>query len=98
MEELYPELKDRIQSMFIDYIVIIVLMFIFTELLENFEDVPTWLRISLFAGLFLVYEPVCVALGCTLGNRLMGIRVRQNSEPTKKISLLQSYFRYIIRI
>ena len=98
MEENYPDLKDRIQSMFIDYMLIVGLMFTFTEILEDFENVPNWLRITLLAGLFVVYEPICVALGATVGNLMMGIRVREHSEPTQKITLTQSYIRYLAKI
>ena len=49
-------------------------MFLFANILDKFENAPDWVRIILFAGLF-AYEPLCMALGCTLGNYLERIRV-----------------------
>lgn len=98
MEEKYPELKDRIQSTFIDTMLIISLMFLFANILDGFDNVPDWIRIVLFAGLFIVYEPVCMTLGCTLGNYIKGIRVRKDSDTTKHINIIQALIRYPIKI
>jgi len=98
MEEKYPELKDRIQSTFIDTVLIIILIFLFSTILEKFENAPDWVRIALFAGLFIVYEPVCMTLGCTLGNYLKGIRVRKDSDTTERINIIQALIRYPIKI
>ncbi len=98
MEEKYPELKDRVQSTFIDTILIIALMFLFATILEKFENVPDWIRIVLFVGLFVVYEPVCTTFGCTLGNYLKGIRVRKDTDTTKRIAIFQALLRYPIKI
>ena len=94
---MYPELKDRVQSTFIDTILIIVLMFGVASLLDRFENPPDWIRIVLFFGLFAIYEPVCTALGCTLGNYLTKIRVRQFGNPAKRINLLQAFVRYVLK-
>ena len=42
MEEKYPQLADRIQSIFIDSLLIIILMVVFTNVLDRFEHVPDW--------------------------------------------------------
>ena len=94
----YPELRTRVQSSFIDLVLIIALMFVISALLEDFAHVPDWVRISLFVGLFVIYEPICITLGCTLGNFLMGIRVRSATDPSKRINLLQAFVRYPIKI
>ena len=64
----YPLLGDRIQSSFIDMILIILMMFVFASILDRYENVPDWVRIILFIGLWAAYEPVSTSLGCTLGN------------------------------
>lgn len=97
MKEEYPLLTDRIQSTFIDTILIVLLMFISGSILDKYENVPDWVRISVFAGLFTVYEPVCMTFGSTLGNYLKGIRVRKDSDSTKRINLLQAIVRYPIK-
>lgn len=98
MEEKYPLLGERIQSAFIDSVLMIVLMFIFTNILDKFDNVPDWVRIIMFIGLFLAYEPLCMTLGCTLGNYLKGIRVRKFSDSAKRINIFQAIIRYPVKI
>ena len=49
MEERYTQLTERIQSTFIDTILIVILMFAFANILDKFENVPEWVRIVMFA-------------------------------------------------
>ena len=98
MEEKYPQLTERIQSTFIDTVLIIILMFVFANILDKFDNVPDWVRIAMFAGLFIAYEPFCMTLGSTLGNYIKGIRVRKNSDPTKRINIFQAIIRYPIKV
>jgi len=97
MKETYPQLTDRIQSTFIDTILIVILMFVFANIVEKFENVPDWVRMVMFASLFIAYEPLCMTLGATLGNYLKGIRVRKNSDTTKRINLFQAIIRYPVK-
>ena len=98
MEEKYPQLTDRIQSTFIDTFLIIILMFVFASILDKFDNVPDWVRIIMFAALFVAYEPFCMTLGSTLGNYLKGIRVRKNSDSTKRINIFQAIIRYPVKV
>ena len=93
----YPSLSDRVQSTFIDGILIIILMFVAASILERYEDPPDWIRIVLFFGIWGVYEPVCTTCGFTIGNYMKGIRVRRVSDPTKRINILQAFFRYLLK-
>lgn len=94
----YPLLTDRVQSTFIDTVFVIILMFVFASFLDKMENPPDWLRIALFFGLFAIYEPVCTAFGCTLGNYIKKIRVRRMGHPDQKINLLQAFLRYITKV
>jgi uncharacterized RDD family membrane protein YckC len=98
MEENYPPLSDRIQSTFIDTVLIVVLMFVFAGLLDKFNNVPDWVRVVMFVGLFVAYEPLCMTLGSTLGNYIKKIRVRKNADTTKRINILQAIIRYPIKV
>ncbi|HTL07163.1 MAG TPA: RDD family protein [Chitinophagaceae bacterium] len=98
MQQQYPYLGDRVQSTFIDSIVIVVLMFIFSAILDRYENAPDWIRIAMFGSIFLVYEPVCMIFGCTIGNYIKKIRVRKITDPTKRINILQAYARYPIKL
>lgn len=98
MEEKYPLLTDRIQSTLIDSVLIIILMFVFANLLDNMNNPPDWIRIVMFVSIWLIYEPLCTSLGFTLGNYIKGIRVRNESKPEKNINIFQALLRYIIKV
>jgi len=98
MQYEYPSLSDRIQSIFIDQILIISLMFVSASILDKYENAPDWIRIVLFFGIWAIYEPISMMFGCTLGNYAKRIRSRKFSDPTKRMSIFQSYLRYIIKI
>jgi uncharacterized RDD family membrane protein YckC len=93
----YPLLTDRVQSTFIDMVLIIILMFAFASILDRFDNVPTWVRVVLFVGLWAVYEPLCTTLGFTVGNYIKQIRVRRVSDTTKRINLFQALIRYLLK-
>jgi uncharacterized RDD family membrane protein YckC len=94
----YPQLVSRVKSTIIDVVLIIVSLFVITWVLDQFTQVPDWVRVILFIGIWLVYEPLATTLGCTLGNYIAKIRVRRESNESKRINLLQAYVRFIIKI
>ena len=94
-KEDYPLLLDRVQSIFIDGILIIVLMFVFAALLD--DDAPNWVRIVLFFGIWAVYEPLLIIFGCTLGQYIKKIRVRDHANPARRINIIQAFFRYLFK-
>lgn len=94
----YPLLTDRVQSSFIDGMVIIIMMFVFAAWLDRFDDAPSWLRIALFFGAWAIYEPLCTSLGGTIGNHVKGIRVRQHGATNQKINFFQAFARYLVKI
>jgi len=98
MIDKYPQLIERIQSSFIDLILLVILMFVFANVLSNYDNVPDWVRIVMFASLFLLYEPICMTFGSTLGNFLKGIRVRKASDTSKRINFLQAFIRYPVKV
>lgn len=98
MENEYPSLSDRFQSIIIDQVFIVILMFLSATILDKFNDTPDWIRIVLFFGIWGIYEPVCMTFGCTIGNLIKGIRVKKFMAPTKKINIFQAYVRYITKL
>jgi uncharacterized RDD family membrane protein YckC len=95
--EKYPSLGKRIQSIFIDSLFLILCMLLISELIGDSDQIPGWFRATLMIGLFGVYEPLGMTLGGTIGNRIMGIRVRRFNEEDHSIHLLQSYIRFILK-
>lgn len=96
MEREYPTLLERIKSTTIDTIIVIGFMYFASEILNSFETVPNYIRMILFTGL-LLYEPVCTVFGATIGNDKMKIRVRSNSDHSKKINFFQAVIRFVLK-
>ena len=93
----YPPIVKRIQSIFVDMLLIVAVMFAAAKLLDLFGEVDSWVKIVIFFGLWGVYEPFCTAYACTVGNYFLNIRVRKFSDPSKRINLFQAYLRYIFK-
>ena len=93
----YPALVTRVQSIMLDAVVIVLLMFLSAKILDNYQDTPDWVRAVLFFSIWAVYEPLAMITGGTIGNYVLGIRVRQFKDPTKKLNILQAYLRFIIK-
>jgi uncharacterized RDD family membrane protein YckC len=95
----YPPLIKRFQSLITDQVFLIICMVIISQLMDNTDEESTgaFRGIMLF-GLFAVYEPFCMSFGCTLGNRISGIRVRKFKEQDKRIGLFNSYLRFITKM
>jgi uncharacterized RDD family membrane protein YckC len=94
----YPSLSDRFQSTFIDMLFIVAMMFLSSSILERYQDVPDWVRLVLFVGLWGIYEPLCTSLGATIGNSMKNIRVRRINNITKRVNFFQAFFRYLLKI
>jgi uncharacterized RDD family membrane protein YckC len=94
----YPLLIKRIQSVFIDTVFIVGLMFLFSAILSSFEYVPDWVRMSVFILIWVVYEPLCISLGSTLGNYLMGLSVRKHNNLNERINLIRALMRYAFKM
>jgi len=101
MDVVYPSLSKRVQSLFIDALLMIGLMMLFGWILDrinpNQKEGDEWIRAVLFIAIWGVYEPLAMTFGCTIGNYLIKIRVRKHSDPGKKINLIQSYLRFIVK-
>ena len=97
MNQNYPSVLDRTKSTLIDSIILIACMVLFTDALDNFQNVPNWMRTALFISL-LMYEPICTAFGATIGNDKMKIRVRKNSNTTERLNIFQAIFRYFFKV
>ncbi|MEP0264133.1 RDD family protein [Dokdonia sp.] len=98
MTQQYAGLLDRIKAYTIDMILIIVLMYFFSEVTASFTEVPNYVRIILFSILFVFYDPLFVSIsGGTVGHTFMDISVRQEVNSSKKISFPSALFRFIVK-
>jgi uncharacterized RDD family membrane protein YckC len=93
----YPTILRRYMATFIDGLLIIFLLIFVSYLLQDESSVVTGTRVILIWGLFFIYEPFCTSKLCTLGQKLMGVRIRQQLN-LEKISLASAYIRLFIKI
>lgn len=98
MDKQFPMLLDRIQSTFIDLLIILLLTFATGYIIDQFNDVPGWIRMSVFIALWAVYEPVATSLGGTVGNHVKGLRVCSHNNYSGRINILQAYMRYTVKV
>lgn len=94
----YPTLLRRIQSIFIDSIIILTTMVCLTVFISYFEATPDWIKGTLFFALVGIYEPILIASGGTIGNRVMKIQVMQYNDGKKTVNIFQSYIRFIVKL
>ncbi len=98
MENQYPSLTTRLQSIFIDTIFLIVMMIVVSYLLSQFSNVPDWLRAVIFISLFFIYEPACLTFGCTIGNYFRRIRVKKFADTNSRIAFHNAVIRYAVKL
>lgn len=103
LEEIrFPSLITRIKCTLTDALVVIGLMIVATQILNSFENPPVWSRI-LALGIIVLYEPILVAYGRTVGQLVMGLQIVEfdgfsKNRERNRINIVFSIFRYLIKI
>lgn len=92
----YPLLVKRYQSVFIDAFVLFAIMIIVMVLIGESESRQI-VMVSLGALFLLAYEPLLSTYYATLGQYIIGIRVRNASNPDKRINIFQAYARIVVK-
>ena len=94
----YPVLKDRIKAAFFDSIVIIIAMFIISDLFSRFENVPNEYRIIAFILIFFIYDPFAVAFfGGTIGHHINEIEVKRRDDISRNIQIHNALIRFLFK-
>jgi len=93
-----PTIKTRYISILIDGICLLLFALGISALFEKIGDVSGFVRGITFVIVIILYEPILVTLGCTIGQFFMNIRVRDFRNPEKKLSFYLVIFRFIIKI
>lgn len=90
-----PGIKERMQAVLIDVVLIFATMFAATKVFEQIGNVGENPRMWLFIFLFVIYDPLFTsAFGGTLGHRAMGLRVRREDNLDKNINIFLAFFRF----
>jgi uncharacterized RDD family membrane protein YckC len=84
--------------MLIDGIVILLLALGISTLLEKLGQVPDYARGILFVIVVVLYEPILVTIGTTVGQFFLNIRVRDFKNPGNKLAFPLVLLRFIVKI
>ena len=104
----YALLPDRVKAAVIDSIILIAMMYGFSELFALFENVPQSFRITAFILVFLLYDPLLTMgrtikkltsiYGGTIGHSYSNILVKNEDEPSKNISFPLAVLRFAVKL
>lgn len=100
MEQLntFPGLFTRVKAAFVDSFLVFILIMLASEVLSDFEQVATWVRVLVFIFIFVLYEPLFIsAFGMTIGHNLMKINVQKDRLEGGKINIILAILRFIIK-
>jgi uncharacterized RDD family membrane protein YckC len=98
VEPTYPGLFRRYLSTLLDGLLLIAAMLVVPQFLQGTSRGLVATRVGLLVFLVLGYEPLLTTYAYTLGQYIMGIRVRRASDPTRRINLLAVYVRYLVKL
>jgi uncharacterized RDD family membrane protein YckC len=93
-----PTIKARYISMLIDILILIVIYTGVTSLLEIIGQVPGLVKAILFVVVVLLYEPILITSGATIGQLFMGLRVRDFKNPDHKLTFHLAVLRTVVKI
>ena len=93
----FPTLVRRYYSTVIDSVLLFILL-VLPSATAATPETQTHVRIIIFVGFLVFYEPLLVVYACTLGQLITGIRVRRAASPDQRISAPRSYLRYAVKI
>jgi uncharacterized RDD family membrane protein YckC len=96
-----PRLLERIKATLVDAMVIVLLMYLGSLILETLVVESGMVRGILF-GIIWLYEPIATSIGRTLGHQIMDIRVRKflptpDGNPPR-INLFQAIVRFLVKV
>jgi len=92
----YPTLLTRYKALLIDGLLLLAVLTLLMVLIDESEHRST-IMIATGLILFLGYEPLLTISSSTIGQRFMKIRVRSFGDPSRPISVWQSYFRFLVK-
>ena len=93
----YPSILRRYLSTVTDGFLIISVLIMTAYIFPADTGLAKILRIGIGFGMLFLYEPIFTSRFCTLGQKIMGIRVREIIS-LQKISIPKAYLRILIKI
>jgi uncharacterized RDD family membrane protein YckC len=93
-----PSIKTRYFSTFIDILVILGISLGISYLFEKIGEVPNYVRAIAFIVVFILYEPLLVSFGATIGQLLLDIRVKSFKNPQRKLPIVLAAVRTLCKV
>lgn len=95
---IYPSLKERVQAVFFDGMIILFIAFISFGALDSLGFADSAIKAPLFILLFVLYDPLMIAFaGGTIGHKMINLEVRQSMDHEKRINIILAIFRFIVK-
>lgn len=94
----YPTVFRRYLGSLIDGLLMLGAMIGGGLLIADVGPQFTWLRGAWLVFILLGYEPLFTSLSATVGQRVMGFRVRRVADPTRHIAIPAAYLRYTVKL
>jgi uncharacterized RDD family membrane protein YckC len=92
----YPTLLKRYQSLLIDFAILFAIMIV-TMIVMGASEYRQVVMLTLGGVFIFIYEPFLTTYSATIGQRIMGIRIRRIENPNERINLLHAYFRLLVK-
>jgi len=93
-----PTIKARYISMLIDVLIIVLISIALSSLFEIIGQIPGFVKGIIFVVIVLLYEPILITSGSTVGQLFMNLRVRDFKHPDQKLTFHLAILRTLIKI
>jgi Predicted membrane protein/domain len=92
-----PTIRTRYTSILIDGICLFLIALGVSALFEKIGEVSGLVRGITFVIVIVLYEPILVTIGCTIGQLIMNIRIRDFKNPESKLAFHLVMIRFILK-
>lgn len=93
-----PSVKTRYTSMLIDVLIMVLISLAISSLPAIIAKVPGLVKGIIFIIIVLLYEPILITSGATIGQFIMNLRVRSFKNPDRKLTFHMAVLRTILKI
>jgi uncharacterized RDD family membrane protein YckC len=95
----YGSISKRARAILIDGLIMLGLGLVASLIISKFNNVPDFVRAIAFILVFFLYDPLFTSLiGATIGHMIIGLKVRQEKDETKRIIFPLALVRYIVKV
>ncbi len=98
MKANYADLQSRVKAVVIDSVIIVVLMYCTSILLDNIDNVQRSIRMFLAVLYLILYEPILISIfGFTLGHYYSDIHVKKANNLESNLSFPLALLRFTFK-